>query len=165
MQENVMSYVRGFVGSGVLGLAILATTSCTEVTTEVEPTLTSLWENGLNSCYLNCHSPTGDGHLELGPDLSTKQKFYTNLVNKTAAVDYPVWTTWRTGSCNDVRFISPGSAANSTLVGSLNQQYADNIAASGCVMTYSIHSNLKVAVSQEVFDALVTWINDGAKNN
>ena len=121
-----------------------------------------VWDSSLSSCSANCHSPEGTGFgLEKGPDMSSKDKFYANVVGKTVATDYPEWL--RTGDCDSVQLIKTGDATNSLVVASLVQSVADTLAASeNCTIATSLHTQNKVTVSETAWADLVKWINDGA---
>ena len=102
---------------------------------------------------------------ELGPDLSTKANFYTNLVNKSAS-DYPTWE--KLSDCNSVYFITPGSANGSSLAAALIQSISDTFPMDhSCTTTaYNVHDVNNQAISDnELKNALITWINNGAQNN
>jgi hypothetical protein len=151
---------------GVAVVTLLA--SCGDSgSTSVEPTLTSLWDNYFNGCALNCHSPGVTSTVPTGPDLSTKQKFYDNLVNKTVNNDYPLWIATRTGTCNAVRFIMPGSANDSTVAASLIDSISSTVATTyNCDTAYNLHVVNRVDLGDsEIRNALVEWIDQGASNN
>jgi hypothetical protein len=124
-----------------------------------------VWESSLKGCSVNCHSPDGVGMgLDLGPDMSTPDKFYANVVGKSVAGNYAAWAVGRTGTCDNVQLIKAGDAGNSLVVGSLVQVTSDNIAAKfNCVTTYTIHETNNVTDSTQTWSDLVDWINDGAK--
>ena len=124
-----------------------------------------VWESSLKGCSLNCHSPDGVGkNLDKGPDMSTQDKFYTNVVNKTVAADYPNWSNVRTGDCDNVKLIAPGDAANSLVVASLVESVSNSLAASAnCTTAFNIHVTPENVTDQtQAWTELVKWINDGA---
>lgn len=136
----------------------------------VQPTLTSLWDNLFTGCGINCHTSTAADGTENGPDLSTKANFFTNLINKSVDNDYIAWTTElppKGGTCNDVNFVTPGNANESTLAAALILNVSDTLAANhNCITAYSVHEVIKQTVSDnELKNALITWINNGAQNN
>ncbi|MBF0470445.1 MAG: hypothetical protein HQL48_03630 [Gammaproteobacteria bacterium] len=127
------------------------------------PTLTSLWESSFSGCGLNCHSASAADSTENGPNLTTKSSFYSSLVNRQAS-DYPNWL--KNGNCDQVKFITPGDAANSSLLASLDQGYADTLGATyNCTPSINLHRAISVSLSAANRDNLVTWINSGAMNN
>lgn len=132
---------------------------------KVEPTLSSLWEHEFQTCGVTCHSANAADGTDLGPDLSTQAKFYGNLVNKNVVSNFSSWV--KTGDCNSVDFVEPGNAARSTLAASLLVNYHDTLAADvPCTSSYNIHVSYKAAITDSaVADALVAWINNGAKND
>lgn len=133
----------------------------------VEPTLTSLWDNLLTGCGVNCHSPNAADGSELGPDMSTKANFYANVVGKSVTNDYPNWAALKTGDCNNVNFIMPGNANESTLAAALILSISDSLAAAqSCTTAYNYHDVNSQAISDdELKNALINWINNGAQNN
>lgn len=133
----------------------------------LQPTLTSLWDNLLTGCGVNCHSPNAADGSELGPDMSTKANFYANVVGKSVTADYPNWAGLKTGDCNNINFITPGNANESTLTAALILSISDSLAtAQSCVTAYNFHDVNNQAISdQELQNALITWINNGAQNN
>ncbi len=149
--------------------ALLTTTfwGCAEVADKVEPTFASLWDKSFSGCGLNCHLPSpgvSDG-TQNGPDLSSQEKFYSNLVNKTVNDDYPEWE--RGGDCNDVKFIAPGDANQSTVAASLIQSVSDTLGASdNCATSFNLHEVGKATITnKDIQTALIDWINNGAENN
>ena len=121
-----------------------------------------VWENHLKGCSLNCHSP--DGTESSGPDMSTQDKFYANVVGKTVDNDYPDWAATRTGDCNDVPLIKPGDADNSLVVASLIQSVAEAMAAANnCTSAINIHTTNNITSTKASLIDLIEWINDGAK--
>jgi len=139
------------------GCFALFLNGCAE-TTQFE----DVWESSLKDCSTNCHSPDGANNLHLGPDMSTQDKFYANVVGKTIGNDYAAWTNVRTGTCDDVQLIEKGDAANSLVVASLVQDVADALAASeNCTVAINIHDDGTKA-SADNWAALIKWINDGA---
>ena len=132
---------------------------------KVQPTLTSLWEYHFNGCGLNCHSPDAADGTENGPDLTTKENFYNNLVGKNAVDDFGSWL--KNSNCNAVDFITPGNANESSLAAAMLQNVSDQLSAAySCTTSYNIHVVNRVAISdQEIANALVSWINSGAQNN
>jgi hypothetical protein len=136
----------------------------------VQPTLTSLWDNLFTGCGVNCHTSTASDGTELGPDLSTKAKFYTNLVDKSVDVDYSAWglSPTKISDCNSMKLISPGDANGSTMAAALILSISDILIAPpfNCVTAYSFHDVNNQAISDNVLkNALITWINNGAKDN
>jgi len=122
-----------------------------------------VWDNRLSGCGL-CHSSDGVGFgLDIGPDMSTSDKFYDNVVGKTVAGNYAAWATARTGDCDNVQLIKKGDAANSLVVASLVQSTSDTLAAAeGCNTSFNIHVTNKVTSASETWTDLVEWIDDGA---
>lgn len=120
-----------------------------------------VWDSSLSSCGLNCHEPGGSESD--GPDMSTPDKFYANVVGKTIGNDYAAWTNVRTGTCDDVQLIKKGDAENSLVVASLVQSTSDALAAAeNCTTTFNLHVTNKVTTDTETWADLVKWINDGA---
>lgn len=120
-----------------------------------------LWDDLFSSCGPGCHSPNGT--QSDGPDMSSKDSFYTNLVNKT-----PSDFSWfpRTGDCNDVKFINPGSANSSLVVSSLIEEVSDTLAAANnCTSAYSLHvaEQANIDNNSGLKSDLISWVNDGAK--
>ena len=131
---------------------------CSELT---DDKFSSLWDKSFSSCALNCHSPGGTA--DEGPDLSSKDQFHSNLINKTAN-DYPDWT--RGSDCDDIKFINPGNANTSTVAASLIQSLSDSLIASGsCTATsYNIHLTNSATITDASLQTEITeWINGGAK--
>jgi len=128
----------------------------------------NLWDKEFSSCGVSCHLPSATDGTENGPDLSTKALFYANTVNKTVATDYSSWI--RTGDCDSVKLIDPGSANDSLVVGSLVLSVADAISSNfqnsngqSCTNAFGVHETLSVTLSdQQTIDDLIVWINDGA---
>jgi hypothetical protein len=134
----------------------------------VQPTLTSLWNYSFFGCGINCHTSDPDSGVtdgtEDGPDMSTKDNFYVNLIGKSAS-DYQDWV--KDSNCNSVSFITPGKANESSLAAALILSISDDLAAKyNCVTAYSEHVVNKQAISDDTLkNALITWINNGAQNN
>ena len=130
-------------------------------------TYSYLWDNKFSSCGLACHNTGASDGSQNGPDLSSKDKFYTNLVNRSVSGNYASWTG-RTGNCNAVKFIKPNDANNSTLAGSLISSVADVLKANngGCDTAFSFHEANHVTINDaELAKGLTDWINKGAQNN
>ena len=167
MNKHTKCYSYTFLQQFKFGCALLLSFmvfGCGD-SNKVEPTLTSLWDNELKDCGLNCHSPDASDGTENGPDLTTKDNFYNNLVGKNVINDYPSWV--RGGNCDSVNFITAGNANQSTVTASLIQSYSDNLgAAENCVTSFNEHVDKNVSITdQATQDALVEWINNGAQNN
>lgn len=81
--------------------------------------------------------------------------------------DYSSWAKVKNGDCNSVSFITPGSANDSTLAAALIQTVSDTLVGNyGCVTAYNEHVVNQMAISDNATqNALITWINNGAKNN
>lgn len=147
-------------------LAIILFSGCSseaDKVTVVEPekvTYTQLFDDEFKSCGSSCHNQNAADGTENGPDLSTADSFYTNLINKTVSSDYPNWI--RGGDCDSTLFINPGNAAKSLIVTGLIQSDADNIVASGDCSTSSINIHIVNQVSYGTPSAVVEWINNGA---
>ncbi len=145
-------------------IMVLTLLGCESGDEEKTPTYTSLWNSTFSSCGVNCHSPTAADGTDNGPDLSSKSSFYSNLVGKNVDSDYPSWASYKTGNCNNINFITPGDAAQSTVVTSLIESYSIN--QTSCVSSFNLHAvNNTTITDKATQDALVAWINDGAKNN
>jgi hypothetical protein len=130
----------------------------------VQATYSSLWNSTFSSCGVNCHSPSAADGTENGPDLSSKASFYDNLVNKNVDNDYPAWAGVKSGDCNSINFITPGNAAESTVVTSLIESYSIN--QTSCTSSYNLHVVDRTTITDPaVQNALVTWVNNGAKND
>ncbi len=141
-------------------LAISLLSGCGGDSDSDEVTYNQLWNDEFKSCGSNCHNPTASDGTENGPDLSSIDAFYTNLVNKTVNTDYPSWL--RGGDCDDTSFINPSNAAKSLIVTGLIQSDADNIVASGDCTTSSYNEHVAKQVSYSNPSAVVEWINNGA---
>lgn len=127
---------------------------------EKESDFDKLWDSQFSGCGAVCHSSAADDGTENGPDLSSKDKFYNNLVNKTVNTDYPNWV--KTGDCNDQKFITPGDANASTLAASLVSSVSDTLTASAqCNSSYNLHVTNNVSVSDP--NGIINWINAGAE--
>lgn len=148
-------------------LPLLFLISCSTQEDEVEPTFSSLWEHRFSSCGTSCHSSNASDGTELGPDLTTKSGFYTNLVNKTVNADYPAWVAVKTSDCNDSKFINPGDSDSSSLAASLIQSKSVTLAAAeSCNTAFNLHAVTNDTISDlDVAKALVDWIDAGAANN
>lgn len=136
----------------------------------VQPTLTSLWDNLFTGCGVICHSANAADGTELGPDLSTKANFYTNLVDKSVDVDYADWglSPNKISNCNSMKLINPGDANGSTMAAALILSISDILSAPpyNCVTAYSFHDVNNQAISDNTLkNAVITWINNGAQNN
>lgn len=154
------------LGIVATGLLLTGCGSTEDSPDPVKATFSSLWTHALADCSVGCHKldAVSDG-TENGPDLSTKDKFISNLTNKTS-VDYPNWL--RTGTCTTVAMIAPTDANNSTVAASLIESVSSTLSqANGdCITSYNFHADLRAAITdQAVANALVQWINDGAANN
>jgi len=125
---------------------------------ETESKYDEVWDSSLSSCGPNCHSP--DGIAADGPDMSTQDKFYANVVGKTVNNDYPDWADSRSGDCDDLQMIKVGDAANSSLVAGLVESVSS---AQTCETAFSFHVGENVTSATEAFSDLVSWINDGAE--
>lgn len=134
-------------------------------TPSVQPTLSSLWDNYFTSCGVNCHSQNASDGTQNGPDMSTKANFYTQVVGKSLS-DYQGWTG-RTSSCDMVSFITVGNANESSLAAAVILSVSDTLAANhNCTTAYSSHEAINQTISDnQLKDALITWINNGAQNN
>lgn len=125
--------------------------------------LNHAWETGMNTCGTGCHNTAATDGTENGPDLSTKDKFYTNLVNRSVAVNYSSWISARSGNCNSIKFIVPGSPDEGTLLQSFNAYSADYLLASkGCYSSYTAHGAKDINPSPESYNSLYFWIKNGA---
>jgi hypothetical protein len=133
----------------------------------VEPTYTSLWDHLFSGCGVNCHGPDSSDGTQFGPDLTSKNSFLDNTKDMNVNIDFLAWASVKTGDCNDVNFITPGNADQSTVAASLIQSISDRLAASdNCVTSFNLHEVNRVTITdQAVENALVTWINNGAQNN
>jgi hypothetical protein len=133
----------------------------------VEPTFTSLWDHLFSGCGVNCHGTDSSDGTENGPDLTSMNSFLANTINRNVNTNYPAWANFKTGDCNDVNFITPGNADQSTVAASLIQSISDRLAASDdCVTSFNLHEVNRVTITdQAVANALVDWINNGARNN
>jgi hypothetical protein len=133
----------------------------------VQPTFSSLWVNIFFGCGVNCHRPSAADFTELGPDLSSKANFYVNVVGKSVNNDYLDWAVPKGGDCNDVNFITPNNANESTLAAALILSISDSLAGvHNCTTTYSYHDGINQEITNNALkNALITWINNGAKNN
>ncbi len=145
-------------------LAVLVLSGCAteeDTDTSLRTTFSSLWESSFSGCGINCHSSDAADGTENGPDMSNKDKFYSNLVNKSA-VNFPVWL--KNGNCDGVNFITPGNAAGSSLPASLIESSSDALAASeNCTTSLNIHVVNQATINNE--DGLIEWINAGAAND
>jgi hypothetical protein len=149
------------------GFVIFACSSSDDSPPGVQPTLTSLWNNLFSGCGVNCHSSNATDGTELGPYMDTKTNFRTNLVNNTVNNDYLPWATVKDGNCDNVKFITPGNANESTLASALILSVSDTIEmVHSCTSSYNIHDVTNQAISDNALkNALITWINDGAQDN
>jgi len=130
---------------------------------KVEPTLTSLWDNVFSGCGVSCHSVNATFGEENGPIFDSKENFYNSLVNKTASTDYPLWV--KTGDCDNINFISPNDATQSTLAAALVSSISESLGLT-CETTYGFHDrNNSVISDSDTAAALIKWIDDGAANN
>ena len=151
----------------LVSVSLMATVMFGCAKKEEKDTYSYLWDNKFSSCGLACHNSGASDGSQNGPDLSSKDKFYTNLVNRSISVNYSSWTG-RTGNCNAVKFIKPSDANNSTLAGSLISSVSDVLKAnnSGCDTAFSFHEANHVTIKDsELAQGLTDWINKGAQNN
>jgi len=133
--------------------ALLLFTGCAET-----PQFDDVWENDLKGCAFQCHSP--DGTASDGPDMSTQDKFYVNVIEKTVANNYSNWL--KTSDCDTLQLVKPGDAANSSVVASLVQSVSD---AQTCDTAFSFHVGQNVTNTANNWTNLVKWIDDGAKKD
>ncbi len=130
----------------------------------VKPTFPSLWEHYFYSCGVNCHSPVAADFTEFGPDLSTRASFYSGLVGRRIGPDYPQWADFRTGDCNQIPLIDPGSPERSLVAASLIEALATQLEQQvGCTTAYTTHEVNRITITDpELAKALRTWIRQGA---
>ncbi|MBU0675614.1 MAG: hypothetical protein KJ950_13310 [Proteobacteria bacterium] len=154
-------WVRVCKGTAVVGLTMIMFGCGGGESTDGQ--YTDLWNKKFNTCGVNCHSSGAADGTENGPDLSTKDSFYNDLVGKSAA-NYPNWL--RLGDCNTDTFIHGGDAAHSTMMASLVRSYSDHMSQTqGCTTALSLHDVNHVAITdQALIDEMVAWINNGALN-
>ena len=151
----------------LVGISLVATAMFGCAKKEEKDTYSYLWDQKFNSCGLSCHDATVGDTTDNGPDLSTKTKFYDNLVNRSVDGNYASWVGARTSNCNNVSFIKPGDANKSTLAASMISSISASLFASNnCDSANSVHETLGVTIKDaELAQALVDWINKGAQNN
>ncbi len=159
--------IRNSLLKGLICLPLLLLISCSEDSSKVEATYSSLWDNRFSSCGVTCHSDIADDGTQLGPFLVTRAGFYDNLFNKSVAVNYPAWLAQKSGNCNTQKFIAPGNANTSTLAASLIQSVSNTLKANtGCDSSYNLHVANNVEITdKDLENALINWINSGAPNN
>jgi hypothetical protein len=133
----------------------------------VEPTFTSLWDHLFSGCGVNCHGPDSSDGTQFGPDLTSMNTFLDHTVKLNVNNNFPDWASVKTGDCNDVNFITPSNADQSTVAASLILSISDKLAASdSCVTSFNLHEVNRVTITDKaVENALVNWINNGAQNN
>lgn len=151
----------------LIGISMVATAMFGCAKKEEKDTYSYLWDQKFNSCGLSCHDATVGDTTDNGPDLSTKTKFYDNLVNRSVDGNYASWVGARTSNCNNVSFIKPGDANKSTLAASMISSISASLFASkNCDSANSVHETLGVTIKDaELAQALTDWINKGAQNN
>jgi len=156
-------YVRPFVLC-ITALLVLLLVGCAKEEEKVEPTFTSLWDNVFSGCGVSCHSVNATDGTENGPILDTKANFYARLVNKTVSNDYPLWAN-KAGDCDNINFITPNDATQSTLAAALILSISDSLGTT-CITTYGYHdTNNSIVGDTDTAAALIKWIDDGAENN
>jgi len=163
--SNVLARKRRILQLVSVSLVATAMFGCAKK--EEKDTYSYLWDNKFNSCGLVCHNSSSSDGTENGPDLSSKDKFYANLLNRNVATNYGTWVGVRTGNCNSAKFIRASDGNKSTLASSMVQSVSVALAASeNCFTTYGFHRDHDVAITDpELAQALIDWINKGAQNN
>lgn len=123
-------------------------------------TYSELWDNVFKSQCGSCHGPGTDTKTVGGPDMRTKDKFHSELVEKTGN-DYPEWDTYQKNraDCLDFNFIKSGSSKDSVVTAVLD----DSIKLSGCTIKSHIDAPQSVCLTASNKSKLKEWIDDGAK--
>ncbi len=157
---------RAFASSlarGVFFVLLIGLASCgkeeddEELTVPLAATYDSMWANVFSGRCNTCHAPGKDSGTAGGPDMSTKDSFYTQLVGKKGS-DYPAWDTFvkNRDSCKSFEFINEGAADQSLLVSVLSDS------APVCTVKNHLEGPQNVVMSAQVFTLLKEWINKGA---
>ena len=147
--KQVLFLIKRMILLCLLSYFVLLLNGCAKTQYE------EVWESSLSSCGTNCHEPGGTAAD--GPDMSSSDKFYSNVVGKTVTTDYPNWI--KTSTCDDLKIIDAGSANNSSLVAALVQSVSDS---QNCTTAFSFHTGEQVTDTDKTWSELVNWINDGA---
>ncbi len=153
-------YAQHLINLG-LALSIIVLVGCGTEEESDTASYSSLWESSFRGCGLHCHSPDSANGTENGPDMTTKDKFYSNLVGKSLQ-DFPDWS--KDGNCDSVDFITPGDAAKSSLPASLIQSFSDDLSALlNCTSSFNLHAVNNIIINDQ--NGLISWIDAGAANN
>lgn len=127
-------------------------------TAAVSANFDSLWSNVFEVRCAGCHAPgAGNSQTSGGPDLSTKDGFYTAFFNVKGSA-YPSWTTFKNNraDCLDKAFIAPSNAGASLLVGIFDPANAP------CTVVDHREPPQSVPMTTDTLAALKAWINAGA---
>ncbi|MFW7379184.1 MAG: hypothetical protein ACOH5I_10285 [Oligoflexus sp.] len=106
----------------------------------------------------NCHGQLPTFGTEGGPDFSTKDLLYENLVNGKGA-DYPDWLQFQSNrkDCENILFVKPGSPEESLVVAILD---ADVRATMPCELVDHTAGDQRIPTSN--LPLLKEWISEGA---
>lgn len=121
----------------------------------------SVYASTLSTACVECHNPSGMATVNYNVQL--------NFMNKTAAftslTESSVNGATSAGTCGPVKIVVPGQPANSYLIGTLIQRYANgNFGGVGGCTPYAGHySIINLTSSQQT--GLVGWVQDGALDN
>jgi hypothetical protein len=117
----------------------------------------SLWTNVFSDRCGTCHGVTSNSNTLGGPDMRSKESFYTNLVNKTGA-DYPNWDALQINraDCLSYAFIKPGQAQQSLVVAVFDSSVAP------CIVKSHLTPPQSLGISAGSLTSLKSWISNGA---
>jgi hypothetical protein len=147
-----------FVGSLMLALIQLSSCGSKDTTATTASAYDTLWTNVFDGKCKDCHGVTNNTKTFGGPDMRTKDTFYSNLVAKKGS-DYPDWDTFQSvrSSCNTASFIAKGDATNS-LVATIFQDSPTV----PCVVKSHMTPEQSLTISADNLASLKSWINSGA---
>lgn len=140
----------------VMGLALLR---CGSDEKKSATKFDQLYNSLFNQCGA-CHG-IGFADTEGGPDLTSKDKVYENLVGKKGS-DFPDWNQFKAirQACANIPFINPGKANSSLVVAIFDNQIADSL--DPCVVADHTSGVQLINISPATLALLKEWINEGA---
>lgn len=124
---------------------------------DAEANYTSLWTNVFADRCGTCHGVDTNSNTLKGPDMRTKEVFYSQLVGKKGS-DYNGWDTFQTNrvDCLGSYFIESGAASKSLVVAVLDSSVAP------CTVKSHLEPPQSISISATSLANLKTWIDKGA---
>ena len=127
----------------------------------VEATFSSLYNAELKNCGgANCHNRAA-GRDDL--DFSSKEKAYASIVG-VARSEYTDISE-SNFACDAAILVEPGQPNASLVAGALVEKIRDQFTVAGCTPNLTGHIELQAEISAAAQEALIKWIENGAKNN